>query len=212
VGLVEVPRFGESAAILQAMEQSRQRTESLADALGISVILTRGPACDAAALRFVLQEVQVAKLLCHGYVDPQDSNVALMIAHEGTIPFADSVSAGTPEGQLHRFSWRDCEELLAAPRVVFSAACSSGQAYVRGLGERLGLFGAMRRRGTRSLVAPRWDIDPEFVLPILDEVMEGFLTGDDLDHALLDASSRASLKYPKWIAWALSLEGSWRKG
>jgi hypothetical protein len=101
--------------------------------------------------------------------------------------------------------------LTAAPTAVFSAAYSSGQAYVQGLGERLGLFGALRRRGTRSLVAPRWDIDPEIVLPILDEVMEAHLKeGWDLDEALTSASSRASLSQPKWLACALALEGSWK--
>jgi CHAT domain len=99
LAVVEVPRFRESAAVAGALQRSRKQAETLAIDLRIGLRVERGAACDAVALRALLQQVSVAKLLCHGYVDPVDSNVALMIAHAGALPLADSVAAGTPEGQ-----------------------------------------------------------------------------------------------------------------
>src|SRR5206468_2862388 len=110
--------------------------------------------------------------LCHGFVDPDDDIVALMVAHDNELPLGNSVAANTSFGQRHRFDWRDCQPLKSAPVVLFSAACGSGQSHHAGFGEMLGLFSTLRRAGTRAVVAPRWDIEPKVVLPILDEAMK----------------------------------------
>lgn len=211
IGLAMVPKHRESAENLQALESSVSRTVELAADLGGELKSALREACDRDALMGVLEAAAVAKVLCHGFVDPDEGVVALMVAHDGVLPLADSVAANTPVGRRHRFDWRDCQHLKSAPAVLFSAACSSGQSHLAGLGEKLGLFSILRRAGTRSLVAPRWDIDPEVVLPILDNAMERYLrTGDELGEALHAACSQASEEHSRWLAWSLALEGHWK--
>jgi hypothetical protein len=177
--------------------------------MGLRLLVAESESADHDAFRRIMERADVAKVLAHGFISPADDEVALMLAHDGALPLADSVAAGSEVGRRHRLSWNECQELRRAPEVVFSAACSSGVSYVRGLGERLGLLGALRRGGTRSLIAPRWNIVAEDVLPILDAAMERFLErGDALGLALHQACAESDR--PRWLAWALALEGDWR--
>lgn len=211
IGLTMVPKYRESADNLQALESSVSRTEQLTAQLGVELKSALREACDRKALIGVLESTSVAKVLCHGFVDPEEDIVAFMVAYDGELPLADSVAANTFAGRQHRFNWRDFQQLKRAPAVLFSAACSSGQSHYVGLGEKLGLFLTLRRAGTRSFVAPRWDIDPEVVLPILDTAIERFLTTDaELGEALHTACSDASAVLPRWQSWALALEGDWK--
>ena len=211
LGLAMVPKYRESPENLRALETSVLRTVQLAAQLERELSTALREACDRDALIDMLKASAVAKVLCHGFVDPHEDVVALMVANDGVLPLADSVAANTPAGRRHRFDWRDCQQLERAPGVVFSAACSSGQSHHAGLGEQLGVFSALRHAGTRSFVAPRWDINPEIVLPILDKAVERYLqTGDDLGEALHAACSQAGERLPRWVAWSLALEGDWR--
>ena len=84
--------------------------------------------------------------------------------------------------------------------------------HVAGLGERLGFFGALRHIGTRAVVAPHWNIVAASVIPILDKVLENYLSphtslAQALRSACLAAEENNS---PRWHAWALALEGDWR--
>ena len=211
IGLAMVPAYHESAENLRALESSVSRTVELAATLGRELKSALREACDRDALMQVLGASTVAKVLCHGFVDPNEDIVALIVANHGALFPASSVAMNTPGGRRHRFDWRDCRYLQSAPAVIFSAACSSGQSHHIGVGERLGLFSALRRSGTRSFIAPRWDINPEAVLPILDNTLERYLrTGDELGEALHLACSDASKEQPPWLAWSLALEGDWR--
>jgi tetratricopeptide (TPR) repeat protein len=211
IGLAVVPKYRESADNLRALGTSVSSTAQLAAQLRLEVKSALREACDRDALVEVLEGTTVAKVLCHGFVDPDEDVVALMVAHAGELPLGNSVAANTPAGRRHRFDWRDCQHLKSAPAVLFSAACSSGQSHHAGLGEKLGLFSTLRRAGTRSVVAPRWDIEPAVVLPILDSAMERYLrTGAELGEALHAACSEASEVLPRWQAWALALEGDWK--
>ena len=138
--------FGRAEAGLQAamkgaeggvtvVEESAARTTSLAAGLGLRLLGTDGQACDRTALRNLLEETTVAKVLSHGFVDPQEQVVALMIANDGALPLANSVAAATDVGRAHRFDWRECQSLRSAPRMLFSAACSTGRAHLVGLGD-----------------------------------------------------------------------------
>jgi hypothetical protein len=211
LGLLTVPRFGESPKVLDAFRASTRRSRDFAAGRSLSVFEAVEADGDADAARRILHEADVAKLLCHGFVDPSTHEVALMLAHAGRLPLRDSIVAATPEGREHRLSWRDCQRLSRASQVVFSAACSTGRSHVAGLGERLGLFGAMRFAGTRAIVAPRWDCWAPLVLPVLDDALERYLiAGGTLGKALHAACSAASASLPRWLAWNLALEGDWR--
>jgi tetratricopeptide (TPR) repeat protein len=211
IGLAFVPKYRESAANLRALENSVSRTARLAAELGLELKSALREACDRDTLIRVLEGSTIAKVLCHGFVNPDDDVVALMVAHLGELPLGNSVAANTLYGRQHRVDWRDLQQLKRAPAVIFSAACKSGQSHYAGLGEKMGLFSTLRRAGTRSVVAPRWDIIPEVVLPILDDAMERYLESDaELGEALHAACSKASEVLPRWQAWALALEGDWK--
>jgi len=211
IGLALVPKYRESPQNLESLESSVSRTLELTAQLGLQLRSALRETCDRVALMSVLEETTVAKVLCHGFVDPDRDIVALMVAHDGELPLGNSVAANTPSGRLHRFDWRDCQQLKSAPAVLFSAACSSGQSHHAGFGEKLGFFSTLRRAGTKSVVAPRWDIEPAIVLPILDNIMERYLRTDaELGEALHAACSEAGEALPRWQAWALALEGDWK--
>ena len=211
LGVAKVGKFREMPKVLAALDASQLRAGKLAAESSLLFDAIEQETCDRAALKGLLGRCDLAKVLCHGFIDPTDHQVAFMIASEGALPLLDSVSAGTEAGRRHRFGWQECLDLERAPRVVFSAACSSGRAHPAGSGERLGFFYALRAAGTRAFVAPRWDIDPTAVLPILDDVIERHLLHSvPLGEALHSACLAASKDLPGWSAWALALEGDWR--
>jgi tetratricopeptide (TPR) repeat protein len=209
LGVVLVPRFRETEEVLVALSTSAERSQATARRLGLDLMIERNTSADYNSFQRIMQWADVAKVLTHGFVSSVDGEVALMLAHDQTLPLANLVAAGSEMGRRHRLSWRDCQRLQRTPNVVFSAACSTGMTYVRGLGERIGLFGALRSGGTRALIAPRWDIVANAVLPILDDALDRFLvTGRPLGLALHEACAASHL--PRWLAYALALEGDWR--
>lgn len=111
----------------------------------------------------------------------------------------------------NHLSWREIEQLEATPRVVVSAACSSGRALVAGLGDRIGLYQSLASRGTRSLVAPAWDIEADLVLPIAARALQLHVEEKmTLATAVRAACMTASNDLPGWCAWALTIEGAWQ--
>jgi hypothetical protein len=159
-----------------------------------------------------LESVNVAKILCHGFITAADNVVALSLAREGRLPPADSMSAAAASGRAHRFDWRECRRLKRSPELVLSGACSSGRSHMAGIGERLGLFSILRGYGTRSLIAPRWDLKLlNITLPILDSAMERHLRNQEpIGEALHGACLEAERQFPRWLAWSFSLEGDWK--
>jgi tetratricopeptide (TPR) repeat protein len=211
LGVVLVPRFRESSDVLEALRESAARTKDVGARAELDIVAAEEHECDAAAFQRVMEAADVTAVLCHGFVSAE-GEVALMLAHDGRLPLAHSVAAGTEAGQQHRMSWRECQHLAAAPAVVFSVACSTGVSQIRGLGERLGLFGALRQHGTRAVVAPHWDVVAASVQPVFGDALGRFLTTDaSLAAALRDASTTAEQAgCPRWLAWSLALEGDWR--
>lgn len=211
VGVLTVPRYRESTQVLTSLLASQIRTVNFARRRGMPVTAPKLADCDRDAFARLMEVADVAKILCHGYVDPAENEVSLMLAANGILPLASSVASGTELGRLHQFGLRDCRALRRTSPVVFSAACSSGLSHTMQLGEKAGLMTTLRRSGTRSLIAPRWDIVAEDVLPVLDDALERWLTGTDLANALRDATQHAVADgCPKWLAASLTLEGQWR--
>ncbi len=211
IGVAIVVKFGDAPLVSGPLEQSAEHALALGARLGVAVDVRRGRACDHAAVVELLESCESVKFLCHGYADPEENDVALFVAVDGELPLADSVVANTPAGRRHRFGWQDCQALTRSPRVVFSPACKSGLTHPAGLGERLGFYRVLNRSGCHSMIAPRWNIRPSAVVPILDDAMtrhleKGEALGDALHHACLEAATTQ----PNWIAWALALEGDWK--
>ncbi len=209
VGVALVPCYGDAPVLLEAMRKSARRTQAFAGEYGLDFSMAEEEHCDRNAFREIMSGSDIAKLICHGFV-AQDSEVALVLAHSGSLPLAANLVGGEA-GRSYRLSWRDCQRLPSAPPVMFSAACSTGFSHIAGQGERLGLFSALRHAGTRAWVAPRWDIIADRVLPILDDALERYARGGvSLVRALHEACSAAEVEQPRWLAWALALEGDWQ--
>jgi tetratricopeptide (TPR) repeat protein len=211
LGVALAPAYDDEEDVVNALRVSAQRTVDFSAARGLPLRASYERECDRDRLRELLESCRVLKLLCHGFLSEREQEVAWMIAANGALPFKLPQIAATSAGRAHRYSWKQLNELQCAPQVIFSAACSSARAHMAGLGERLGLFPPLRQRGARALVAPGWDIEPGAVLDILDETLEAYVLGSaGLAAALRAACRKAEASTPRWLAWALTIEGDWR--
>jgi hypothetical protein len=210
LGQFTVLKFNEVASVKKAMEASRELTRVLAEKKGLKLIDVFGTQGDRKAFEQVMTKAQIVKLLCHGFID-KEKEVRFLLAADGGLPADDPALLDGEYGARHLISWRDLQVLPAAPEVLFSNACSSGLARIAGMGERLGVFNALMPLGTRAVVAPWWDIVPSVVLPIMDDAIQWFLTGEhSLAECLRAACMAAETHAPRWLAWSLTIEGDWR--
>lgn len=210
LGVAFVPCFRESDDVLTSFQQSLAHSKALAGQLGLTLVTRVGEACDRDGLVELLAQVDVCKLLCHGFASSSGQGVDLMLAHDGALPPADPFAAESAVARKHRFGWRDGRHLTASSPVLFSAACSTGLAHVVGVGERVGLLSGLRNAGTQTLIAPRWDAVATSVLPILDDALQRYLGGMTLATAVRTACREAHARGPRWLAWTLCIEGDWR--
>jgi tetratricopeptide (TPR) repeat protein len=211
MGIILVPRFSDPPEVAGALREFAHQMQVIGASAGLRCIMVQERECDRNAFLQIMSNTDIAFLLCHGFIDPADGEIAIMLAYDHLLPLGTPVASSTPIGRLHRVSWRECQELRSAPRLVFSAACRSGIIQIGGIGEQLGLFSALRNVGTKTLVAPRWDIVAAQVLPILKEVFANYIHGIPLAQALYNACRNATVaKCPRWVAWSLTIEGDWR--
>jgi tetratricopeptide (TPR) repeat protein len=211
IGVACVGTYDDGKDLLATLRQSSRRTEDFASSNGYRCESAYDTGCDHARFSELISEANVFKILCHGYVSRREDEVAFMIATQQSLPLKLPQAAETEIGRAHRFSWKDFGKLQRSLQVVFSAACSSLSTHIVGQGERLGIFASLRERGTRAFVAPAWDIEPQFALPVLDSVMESYIKeGKHLGRILRAECTRASSSVPRWLAWSLSIEGDWR--
>ena len=209
VAMVSVPARGETAATIDAF---RTDTEAAAQELrrrGVPVQAVEGVAATASAIRELLGQSDMAIVHCHGIVDPEQLELALLVASDGQLPTRHPIAAASESGRAHRLAWGDLQSLPSGPAVLLSAACSSGRGMVAGLGERLGLFAALRPH-TRTVIAPAWDALATDVVPQLAEVRAMLLDGVPAAKAVATVGDRAAQHLPAWRARALTLEGDWR--
>ena len=210
IGIAAVPLATDSQEVRFALERSVERTRRFAGECGTDVRLESGASCDRQRVSELLGESGLAKVLCHGFVQPKSYEVAWLVGDGRALPSAKAVELGRRQGAAHLLSWRDAAKLDRSADVVFSAACSSGQSHLAGVGERIGLMAGLRTGGTRALVAPRWDIVAGDVLPILDDALERYWRSGKLAQAVANACRSASDGTPDWVRWAIAVEGDWR--
>jgi hypothetical protein len=208
-GLTCIPRANESAVALAAFGASADRTRELVRQSTLSLQEVSGGAANAEEVVRLLASVDVMKILCHGQIS-HEVDVSLLVAHEGRLPPGNSFAAVLTDARSHRLGWRELAAVSRAAPVVFIGACSSGKLQVVGLDERVSVFTSLRNAGTRTVVAPKWKIDVERVLPVLDDVINRYVQGVPLARALnLAAAAALERGIPAWLAHAVSLEGSW---
>jgi hypothetical protein len=206
-GIAIVPRAGDPAPVLEAM----RTFVTAAGAESPPPMLLDSTACDRVALGTMLRSVTSAYLLCHGYLDSTTAEVALMLAADGYLPLAHSVAANHPAAHRHRLGWRDLVDLSQVPRVIISAACSTGISHPVGIGGRAGFYSAMRLAGLGSFVAPAWNVVAADVLPVLARLRHLRRDGAGLAHGVRQAAHAAIKEgVPRWSAYSLTVEGDWR--
>ncbi|HKR63136.1 MAG TPA: CHAT domain-containing protein [Thermoanaerobaculia bacterium] len=211
LAVVMVPGANDSSAFVNTLVESLDRTLDWTRTRGVPCATREPLQCDVAAVCAMMETATHVKFLCHGFVNEDEHEVALMVASDAQLPLESTVAFPTPHASAFRLGWRQFRTLTSAPRVVFSAACSSGVSHAAGLGERVGLWSGLQRAGTRTLIAPRWKLFPRRTLPTLDRAME-LMLGEHLGAA--EAVHRASLEAAQmekpWVAWALAVDGDWR--
>jgi hypothetical protein len=206
-----VPAFADHPNVEQAMRHAGESLRALATRRGLLYDEAIGAACDEKALTVLLTSSNISFIACHGFVYDQQKEVAWVLAHNGGLPGTSGVLVNSGDQHANHVSWREIERLERTPRLVVSAACSSGRALVTGSGDRVGLYQSLARRGTRTLIAPAWDIEADLVLPIAARALQ--LHVDEhmtLAEAIRAACQEASHDLPDWCAWALTMEGAWQ--
>ncbi|SFR74053.1 CHAT domain-containing protein [Agromyces sp. CF514] len=205
IGAVAVSRYGDQPAVSAELDNAASAIAELASASRTHVL--RGAEADRVACLDLLSQADMAVFLCHGVFDAGSRSMAWLVADNGVLPPAGRFGGG-PGAQGHRITAVECDQLASTARVVLSAACSSGVAQYAGVGEQIGLFGALRRHGTTSLIAPRWDVPAGEILPILVDIADRILGGEDPVLATQLACRSAADRLPRWIAWALFHQGT----
>jgi hypothetical protein len=204
VGVCVVPH-GRDVGNTAVLRRGAARVERAAQRLG-TVEVPPSESCDGERLRGVLATSDLTVMLCHGYHSERDGDVGWLLARGGQLP-----STGPAvDTAAHRFGWRDCLHLDRASPVVVSAACASGWAVGAGLGDRLGLFTALRSAGTRSMIAPAWPVTATDVVDVVTDLTRRYLAGERLGAALRAACRTASRDSPVGLSRALALDGDWR--
>lgn len=210
LGVFCAPVADEGETVLSAFAESIERTRQLANRLDCEVLVAAGIDADAGALRELFSSCDVLKLLCHGFRSAQGGEVGMLVAADGALPSSHPIAAGHASARAHRASWRDLHGFDAAPSLVLSAACSTGAPWYADGGDRIGVYGALRFLGGRSLVAPAWDGKAIDVIGAIDRTCEGLLVhGKPLGRALWRTRWDED-QSPPWRRRALTLTGDWR--
>ena len=207
VGHVSVAAARDSTALTSIFDESLARARAWSRDRGLRFDEASGPHADESATLDLLRRCDIVTLHCHGLYKPDERDIALMLAANGRLPPQRAHDVEQRIG--HQLSWRDLQNLDAGPAVVLSAACSSGTSIVAGLGERLGIYGALRYAGTRTVIAPAWDGLAADVVDQLDQVRDHLVAGDSPAHAVKAVANRAAATLPSWRARVLAVDGDW---
>jgi CHAT domain len=197
-------------AVRNALHASAERMVDLANEKQLEFDRAEPGAADSDAFRRLLETTDLMKVLCHGQVTREDHQVVLVIDHELASPPGYSFGVTLETTQGHRFGRDQLAEQGVASRTIFLGACSGGIVSVGGLDERTSFASLLARAGTKSVVAPRWKIDAELALPVLDDTLSRFVDGMPLAKAVSTAAGDAMQRgVPAWQAYAFVVEGAW---
>jgi tetratricopeptide (TPR) repeat protein len=209
VGCALVPAFSDDQLVVTAMQSAHDACAASAARHDVQFSAAIGTKCDRRALTALLDQADLLFIACHGFVDEESHEIAWVLSHGGGLPGTTGVVVSGDDERITHFGWRDIEDVARTPALVLSAACSSGRSAMAGLGERLGLFPSLAGRGTRTLIAPAWDVDADLVMPVATRTFELLLDGRHSPASAVRTACAESSS-PQWIAWSLTLEGSWQ--
>jgi hypothetical protein len=210
LGVLHAPRSNETPAVRAALQASADRLQALAEASDLELVRADPGGADAAGLYRLLAATDLLKLLCHGQISKDDHQVVLLLDHDGRSPPGFSFGATLSTSRGHRFGRDELGGLAKSPSIIFLGACSAGAVTVAGLDERTSFASTLAKTGTKAVVAPRWNIDAELALPVLDDALSRFIDGATLIEAVSSAAYAAVERgVPPWQAHAFVIEGAW---
>jgi CHAT domain-containing protein len=148
----------------------------------------------------------------HGARAPHAHGRGLCVAADGELPNAPLPVDVVPELRRFMIDAGDLETLARTPALVSSIACSSGRSLAGDGGTRLGLERALFAGGTRTILAPQWDVNGPSALRFLEAFYDN-LCGDGAA-GVAEAYRRACLLLKEegdhLFLWApFELNGSW---
>jgi tetratricopeptide (TPR) repeat protein len=138
-----------------------------------------------------LGQAGLAYIACHGYRDLNDpENSALMLSN-GTDRPSLRLDSSSRQAIRMFLRARDLPKGGRMPDRVVLRACSAGWHEPEHLGEDFtGLPRALLREGTRTVVAPIWQVDRDSSAELLDHFTAGLMRGQPVWRALWDAQQR----------------------
>jgi CHAT domain-containing protein/tetratricopeptide (TPR) repeat protein len=211
-GVIVVPKDGDRPEYIDRGDQAAARLTQALGADGNPVVQLRHTEADKAACLNAFSSLEYLVLLVHGAQSRRLHGRGLCVSDGVVLPRAPLPVDSVP--QLRRFviDAGDLAALGKTPSTLMSLACSSGQTLAGAGGSRIGLDRALLPNGTRTIVAPLWDVNQQSALQTLEEFQgrwieqQGLGPAEHLRRAQLAARERNDSLYH----WApLVLKGSW---
>jgi tetratricopeptide (TPR) repeat protein len=211
-GVIVVPKDGDRSEYIDRGDQAAVR---LTQALGLDgnrVLQLRHTDADKAACLNAFSELEYLVLLVHGAQGRRLYGRGLCVSDGAVLPRAPLPVDSVP--QLRRFviDAGDLAALGKTPSTLISLACSSGQTLAGAGGSRIGLDQALLPNGTRTIIAPLWDVNQQTALQTLEDFQRRWIEEPGLGPAehLRRAQLAARERNDSLYHWApLVLKGSW---
>lgn len=208
IGVLSVHRHKDPISIQKCFSQGVKDIYEICKRKNIEFIVFENSNADKKAFESLLLYCDIISIFCHGYVDSKNHEVALLLSDNGLLPPLHAPNK-RDDYDVYKLSWRDMQRMTGNASIIISAACSTGLQLKAGAGEYMGIYGALRHKGIKSLIGPRWDVIADDIIPILNSVLFRYISGESLNVAVYNSCKQAEQKMPKWLAWAISLEGKW---
>ncbi|MGV1048083.1 MAG: CHAT domain-containing protein [Solirubrobacterales bacterium] len=149
----------------------------------------------------------------HGAWAASTNGRGICVAAGGDLPSAPLAVDAVPELRRFMIDAGDLEALSHTPAMFVSTACSSGRSFSGRGGTRLGLERALFAAGTRTILAPLWDVHQPSALRFLTTFYE-YLTDNERTVTVAEAHRQACLTLRDDLGhlflWApFVLNGSW---
>ena len=204
-----VPKSGDRATLAR---QFASTAGLLRDRFGPSLTVRAELAASRGEFVSSLPAAQHLVVLAHGANSTAEAGRGICLSDGASLPPAPLPVKHVPELRRFLVDGDDIAAAQVAPPVVVSLACSSGRTFAGRGGSRIGLERALFSRGTRTIVAPLWDVNAESAAAFVGLLYDRWCAAPDMplgEHYRAAALAVREL-YPAPFHWApFALRGSW---
>lgn len=211
-GLVVVPKEGDFSDLVSYTDAAADVVHDMLTRSSPATADLRGTCADKSSCLDLFAELDHLVLLLHGAEASASSGRGFCVSDGVDLPRAPL--AADRDTQLRRFliDAGDLAMLPKTPATVVSLACSSGLTVPGAGGSRIGLERALLPNGTRTLIAPMWDVDQRRSVDLIVDFHRRWVEdpaagpAEHLRQAQLAARERADSLY-YWAPFVL--KGNW---